>query len=92
MPTADLISADEVVEGVLDTHIGSTDYTILKVKAKEAAPDPAPPPSASSIGSISERQRLEDSPDELSQVGRFAILISSSTHGAFVREAAPPKQ
>ena len=32
------------------------------------------------------------STDELSQVGRFAILVSSRTHGAVVREATPPKQ
>ncbi len=30
--------------------------------------------------------------DEIDSVGRFAILIMSDTHGAMVREAAPPKR
>lgn len=30
--------------------------------------------------------------NEIDSVGRFAILIMSDTHGALVREAAPPKQ
>ena len=32
------------------------------------------------------------STDELDQVRRFSLLILSDTHGAIIREAAPPKQ
>ena len=32
------------------------------------------------------------SPAELGQVARFAILLMSDSHGADVREAAPPAQ
>ena len=68
---------------------GRFDYASLN--SSESGSEPGPTPhGVSAPGDGMNYQML--APAELNQVDRFAILLLSETHGADVREAAPPAQ
>jgi hypothetical protein len=68
---------------------GRFDYASLNSSENGPVPSPTPRRGGESGDGLN-YQML--SPGELDQVERFAILLMSQSHGANVREAAPPAQ
>jgi hypothetical protein len=66
---------------------GRFDYASLNSSENESGPAPA---SRNADGPNDGANHQMLAPNELNQVARFAILVSSRAHGAEVREAAPP--
>jgi len=69
---------------------GKFDYASLN--SSDTPPDrpiPLPHPSAAGAAGLSHQMLA---PSELKDVDRLAILLMSDTHGAAVREVAPPRQ